>query len=256
MGYADNAEAAYPIRAVGRVCDVLDALNNAPDGASLTLVAEQTGLPKSSALRYLTTLEARKYVERDTDNGRYRIGLALRPDPKRYLDAIREAVRPQLAVLGERFGETVSLHVLDHSEVTVVEVAESAHPIRLVLNTGERSPLHTTAAGKAIATQLSEHRLCEILDQSGMPPRTEKSITAAEEFLNDVRQATKRGYGSEDSENYVGARAISVPLIDLPLLAAISLSGPSTRFTSKEATSVAVAFKKSVAEIASQLRRI
>lgn len=57
----------YPIRAVDRVCDILDALANAPTGSSLSQVAECTDLPKSSAFRYFTALEARHYVEREPD---------------------------------------------------------------------------------------------------------------------------------------------------------------------------------------------
>ena len=41
----------YYIRAVQRVCDILDLLQDAPAGVALPDVADVTGLPKSSAFR-------------------------------------------------------------------------------------------------------------------------------------------------------------------------------------------------------------
>lgn len=64
---------AYPIRAVDRVCDLLDALHDADDGMSLTELAAQTDLPRCSALRYLSVLVARGYVSRDHRDNRYRL---------------------------------------------------------------------------------------------------------------------------------------------------------------------------------------
>ena len=79
MKQTAESAASYPIRAVERVCDILDVLQRSRDGASLSDVAEVTALPKSSAYRYLSALEARRYVERDAANSLYRLGLAFRP---------------------------------------------------------------------------------------------------------------------------------------------------------------------------------
>src|SRR6188472_211643 len=102
----------YYIRAVQRVCDILDLLQDA-DGVALPDVAGVTGLPKSSAFRYLVTLESRRYVERDPATGDYRIGLALLPLQGRQFDLLARRLRPALEELRDRFGETVNLGLLD-----------------------------------------------------------------------------------------------------------------------------------------------
>src|SRR6266511_723637 len=61
----DVGRTNYSIRAVHRVCEILDLLQQAPRGAALLDVARATRLPKSSAFRYLATLERRRYVDRD-----------------------------------------------------------------------------------------------------------------------------------------------------------------------------------------------
>ncbi|MDT4947371.1 MAG: IclR family transcriptional regulator, acetate operon repressor, partial [Pseudonocardiales bacterium] len=68
--------AIYPIRAVERVCDILDILHEKDDGVSLAEVARIAKLPKSSAYRYLLALEGRRYVQRDADSGLFTLGLA------------------------------------------------------------------------------------------------------------------------------------------------------------------------------------
>ena len=62
---ADPAAGRYTVRAVERVADILDMLQRAKGGTSLVSLAAATGLPKSSAFRYLATLEARGYVDRE-----------------------------------------------------------------------------------------------------------------------------------------------------------------------------------------------
>ncbi|HEX6231762.1 MAG TPA: helix-turn-helix domain-containing protein, partial [Jiangellaceae bacterium] len=78
----------YSVRAVERVVDILDVLHEAVGGATLAEVAQATGLPKASAFRYLSTLEARGYVERVSRTGAYQLGMAFVSSHGRQLDAL------------------------------------------------------------------------------------------------------------------------------------------------------------------------
>lgn len=142
--------AAYPIRAVDRVCDILDVLAEATRGASLSTIAEQTHLPKSSAFRYLMALESRHYVERASDDATYRLGLAFRQQDSRGVDRLAELAGPQLERLRDQFEETLNLGILDGAHVVHVVVAESPHMMRLAARVGERGFIHCTALGKVM----------------------------------------------------------------------------------------------------------
>jgi hypothetical protein len=61
----------YTIRAVDRVCDLLDLLAQSPRGISLKDAAIATDLPKSSVFRYVVSLENRRYIEQDLRTGLY-----------------------------------------------------------------------------------------------------------------------------------------------------------------------------------------
>ena len=223
------SEGAYSIRAVQRVCDLLDLLQREPDGTSLVRAAEVVKLPKSSAFRYLATLEERRYVERDPVSGEYRLGLALLPMQARQLDLLARRARPYLEQLQSEFGETANLGMLDGSRIVYLDIVESSHSMRLAARPGHRDLLHSTALGKAVAARLPEETVRAILKAEGMPRLTEHTITTQKAFLSALEEGRESGYAVDEEENEVGARcvAVALPSGDLPL--AVSVSGPAAR---------------------------
>ncbi len=236
--------ANYPIRAVERVCDVLDVLQQSAEGASFSTVAEKTGLPKSSAYRYLTALETRQYVARD-ESGLYRLGLAFRPRQTRELELLVDLSRPKLERLRDLTGETTNLGLLDGTDVVHAVVVESPHMMRLAARPGDRGPLHATALGKAIAARLSEERVRAILAATGLAPLTGRTITSTEDYLYELERVRRLSYGVDDCENQPDGRCVAVALDGLPLLSGISVSAPANRLAAER-----------VAEVAGQLRAV
>ncbi|WP_371599626.1 IclR family transcriptional regulator [Streptomyces sp. NBC_00564] len=122
----------------GRVFSVLDAFEGAPDTLRLTDIARRTGLPLPTALRMVRELVVWGGLERATD-GSYRLGTRIRalgaaaPCPRGLLDAALPALRALTARTG------------GHADVAV-----PADGTALCLVTGERLPLHATAAGKIL----------------------------------------------------------------------------------------------------------
>ncbi|WP_405923808.1 IclR family transcriptional regulator [Streptomyces sp. NBC_00035] len=122
----------------GRVFSVLDAFEGAPDTLRLTEIGRRTGLPLPTALRMVRELVAWGGLERATD-GSYRLGTRIRalgaaaPCPRGLLDAALPALRALTARTG------------GHADVAV-----PADGTALCLVSGERLPLHATAAGKIL----------------------------------------------------------------------------------------------------------
>jgi IclR family transcriptional regulator, acetate operon repressor len=224
---------AYPLRAVDRVCDVLDVLANSPTDVSLSEVAVSTGMPKSSAFRYLNALEARRYVERNATSGSYRLGLAFRPKNTRLIERLTGLARPMLETLRDQIQETTNLGVLDGAFVVHSVVAESPHMMRLAAREGERGYIHSTALGKAICATLPEDRVRTILAASGMPRYTAATITDAERYLVELERVRSNGYGLDDAENQSSGRCVAVAIEGLELPAGVSVSAPADRFPSE-----------------------
>jgi IclR family acetate operon transcriptional repressor len=226
-----DAVSAYPIRSVDRVCDILDALASAPGGVSLTEVADATGLPKSSAFRYLSALEARHYIERGNDSVTYRLGLAFRPQHTRTVAQLADLARPALLRMRDKIGETTNLGMLDGTNVVHAVVCESPQMMRLAAREGERGDVHATALGKAMAALLPEDRVRSLIAVSGMARLTDATITDLDRLLVELETVRTQGYAVDEEEHQKGGRCVAVAIPGLSFPAAVSISAPAARFT-------------------------
>ncbi|TKG66771.1 IclR family transcriptional regulator [Prauserella endophytica] len=242
-------ERDYTVRAVERVCSILNLLQNSIDGVSLIEVGQATELPKSSAFRYLWTLEAHRYVERDEHTGLYRLGLGFVGMQSRHLEVLRERARPWLEELRDEFEETTNLGILDGDHVIYVDIVESRHKVRSAAARGERDPLHSTALGKAIASQLPDARVRDLLQRTGMERHSDNTITSIDAYMDELAKVRRLGYALDNGENAPDGRCIAAPLLGTHLPAAVSISAPAARFTLKAVEKAA----KRLLDVADQL---
>jgi IclR family acetate operon transcriptional repressor len=240
--------------AVLRVCDLLDVLQQAPEGITLHAATLITQMPKTSVFRYLATLQERRYVERDPDTGVYRLGAAFLPVCSRDIDVLTERARGHLDQLREQFSETASLGLLDGNRILYLEVVESPKHLRVAHDRGEHEPVHATALGKALAAELADERVRELLAAEGMPPLTERTLTDPDRYLAELRAVRDRGWALEDGETQPGSRSVAVAVPGDHLLAGLSISAPAARLTLDKAERIASALGQHVTRIAAELR--
>lgn len=234
------ADRQYDVRAVHRVIDILEELQSAPaDGLPLQRLAEAIGLPKTSAFRYLQTLESRGYVEAGSGNAHYRLGLRTLALDSHRLELIADRALPSLVTLRDRFGETVNLGVLEGNRIRYLEILESPKAMRLAARKGDRDPIHSTALGKAIALQLPEDRVRAILAAEGMRRLTDDTITDPDAYLDALQEGRRRGYTLDRGENEVGSWCVAAPLLGGRNPTAVSVSAPAMRIFPDQAEAVA-----------------
>ena len=242
---ANEGLKTYPIRAVERVCDILDLLQSVREGVSLPDVAALTSLPKSSAFRYLSALEGRGYVERDKQSAAYQVGLAFQPQNTRQLEAFLAQASGPLRRLRDDTGETTNLGTLEGSLVVHSLVFESSQMMRLAARVGDRAPIHSTAMGKAMAAELPEDRVLRMLNATEMTAYTSNTITTPESYMTALEVVRRQGYAIDELENQSDGRCVAVALQGMPFPCAISISAPARRITSSK-----------VPGVAKQLRRV
>lgn len=235
------------IRSVDRVCDLLDLLQDVPEGVTLQDAARAARLPKSSAFRYLTSLEARRYAQRDPRTGRYQLGSAFIPTRTHQVDLLVERAHPQLERIRDEIGETASLGLLDGDHVAFLDVVESPQELRVAPDAV--GPLHATAAGKAIATQLSRQRMHSVLAAAGMQVMTEQTITDEQRFAEEVAVVGVRGYAVDDGERTEGSRAVAVAMPGTYLPAALTINAPADRLPLESAPKLARLLSQAAARI-------
>lgn len=246
----------YKLATVTKALEILDLFANAPDGLSLTQIAEATKLPKSSVFRYLGTLEQFHYLERDEKTERYQLGLKLFQLGSLVTSRLdlRNTAVPIMWQLHKRFGETVNLAVPRNDKVVYLEVLESNDVIRMASTVGGEEFMYATALGKAILAQLPPEA---VEDHLALPlkPLTERTVTDVSTLLKELEQIRSQGYAIDDREGNLQARCIGAAIHDYHgrVVAAISISGPESRLTPENARIIGPELAQASAKISALL---
>jgi len=224
-----------PVGVIDKVLILLELLDQNPGGLKLKEIADQSGINKSTAHRFLSHLEAQKYLFRD-DSGAYMIGPRLTKlgTGINFHATLAKICRGVLEKLRAVTGETVNLAVLDGFEVLYVDVLETGHTFRLVSGVGTRRPFYCTSLGKAILAniedELKREELFAAIRFEPVTPRTITNLTRLKKQLAAIR---KQGFALDDEEAVAGIRCLGAAVLDAEgeVLGAISVSGPVVRVT-------------------------
>ncbi len=224
---------------IRRAVSVLDLLGAAPEGVALRQIGESLGLTKSTAHRILSGLIAGGLVELSRDTRRYRLGLKVVELSAVLLDSmdVREQGKPFMQRLSDLSRETVHMGLLDRFEVVFIGHIESPESVRMSLRVGHRAPAHCSSLGKVMLADLDDAGIRRSLHGRDLPSFTPKTITDPQKLLAVLQEIRARGYAWDDEENRPGIRCLGAPVRDHTgrVIAAISVSGPTFRFTRQRA---------------------
>jgi DNA-binding IclR family transcriptional regulator len=192
-------------------------------------------LHKTTAHRIAHVLESHGLLRRGLDSNRYRLGLHLYDLGCQALDHvnIRDEARPFMTRIALEVGETVHLAVLDRAEVLYIERVEAQRSLTMGSKLGGRNPVYCTALGKAILAYSPAIEVEQILAACRMEARTRNTFTSALALKRELERIRDRGYAIDDEEIEDGIRCVSAPILNPTnrAVAAISVSGPSSRIT-------------------------
>jgi DNA-binding IclR family transcriptional regulator len=134
-------------------------------------------------------------------------------------------------------GETASLSVLDGKEAVIIRRAETEHLLRADLRVGARLGLATTASGIVLAAHAPEG-LVERLRQQNIPLPDDKLVAA-------VRA---RGFATNERSHDKTVKAVAAAVIDGfgHGIAAVALSGPTTRFDLEKCAKIVTAAARQI----------
>lgn len=164
-------ESTRPIRALVRGLDALTTLNQR-NGATVSEIAQQIRLPRTTTYRILETLTHAGYVYRDPADDRYRLTIMVHRLADGFDDDawVTQIARPCIDELGREIMWPVAFASLSGTQMLVRETTDHRSPLAIErFSPGLRLPLLTTAAGRAhLAFSSSEQResLLEILRRS------------------------------------------------------------------------------------------
>jgi IclR family acetate operon transcriptional repressor len=198
----------------------------------VTEAARLLGRPKSTTSRWLSAMEEAGFLDRDPENGRYRVSLHLAAvgEMAKQATSLQRLARPALERLTAATGETANLVVLVDSEGVNIEAVESPRPVMHMGAVGRRFPLHASAAGKVFLAWRSEEEARALLTVP-LERRTPATVTDPEHLVEELREVRARGYAVNWTELEQELAAVAAPVRNHlgELVGALSISAPASR---------------------------
>ena len=182
---------------------------------TLTEVAEQVGITRATARRFLLTLCALGYAR--TDGKYFELTPQVLEIGYSYLSSlsISETIQPYLRQVTERLRESSSAAVLDGDHVVYVARSAARHRVMAIgLAVGARLPAHCTSMGLVLLAHLDSVRLSQYLETARLERHTDTTTTTPAVLLERLKAVRECGYALCNEELEVGLRSIAVPLHD------------------------------------------
>jgi len=251
------AESPYQIQVLDRALALMEALSHQGPDLTLAQISEMLRLHKSTAHRLIMVLERHRLIEKNSNTGKYRLGLKLFELGTKAVSQLdlRERSRPFLERAVLDTGETGHLCVYDDGEVVYLDKIEPARSVRLTSSVGRRNPAYCTAVGKAIMAFLPEVQVEAAVLKHGLPQLTRKTITNMLDLRADLAKVRKLGYAIDDEEHEEGVLCVGAPVwsVGPHPIAAISVSGPTFRLSPEKVPIVAHAVMATAQALSKEL---
>lgn len=218
------------VKAVQTTNEILEALREL-DGAGVTELATHLDVAKATVHSHLATLVDDEFVVKRGET--YHVSLRF-VDFGEYAKTnvdIYEITRKEVDRLAAETGEVAQFMVEEHGKGVYLHKASGENAIQTASYTGNRKELYCTALGKAILSQLSRERVDEIIDETGLSPRTKNTVSTREELFEELADIREQKVSYDDEEILQGLRCVAAPIehANGDIQGAISVSGPTSR---------------------------
>jgi IclR family acetate operon transcriptional repressor len=218
-------------QAIDRAAQLLVHVVEAARPVAVGELADSAGLPKSTTSRLVGALERQGLVQRiGGERGRLRPGPVL----QRYAHrddgaaALVELAEPALQTLAAVSRETVNLAVPNPLGAEHLSQRDSEHFVGVTNWVGRRVPHHVAANGKVFVAFGATP-----LPLGPLERFTVHTIVEPEALGRDLDLIRRRGYATAIDELELGLAALAAPVRGPggDVVAALSISGPTTRLT-------------------------
>jgi IclR family KDG regulon transcriptional repressor len=229
-----------------RLITIINYLATSDKQYGVTEVSKELKIPKTTVYRILSTLVDEQWVVKNPESRKYslsdtflQMGLSLLSRHN-----LRRVSLPFLNNLQGLTNESAALSIRIGMERMYIEMVESESEVRIVVPLGIRIPLWAGAIGKVMLAHMKDEekeKIIRKLVHEGVktyPTGQALHISELENELNDIRN---QGYAIGSGERVPGAYAVAAPVFDKDsqVAGAISLHGPTPRFTLELAISSA-----------------
>lgn len=235
---------------------VLEAVAEAQP-VGLSELARIVELPKSTVQRVLLTLQEVGWLRpTDTTPTRWQLTYRVVAVVGRAGggESLRDIALPVMNDLQLATTETIHLAAPDGDSLVLVERLDTSHRLRAFLALGERIALHASATGLAYLSACGQDYLDKYL-AGPLPAQTPDTITDPDRIRVVVNEVRERGYSKNVGGLSLGISSLGAPIVGASgAVAALSVSGPSSRITEDRFDELGTQVRDAAARISRALR--
>ena len=226
------------VQSIERAFQILELLRTQERALGVSEIAELIGLSTTTTHRLLQTLITCRAIQQEPQTRLYDLNAHLLVYGKAVLNRFNflGSVHPFMGDLSKRVGETVFMGILDdqYDLVYIDQVDTLDHPLRMTPQIGLRQPAHCTSLGKVLLANLPDDKLSVFLQRGKFVRKTEYTITEADTLNKELEKIRAVGFALDQEEMENGICCVAAPVQNSTgTIAAISISGPSSRMRSK-----------------------
>ncbi|CAM3718418.1 IclR family transcriptional regulator [Erysipelothrix urinaevulpis] len=237
------------IKTIENAFDVIDLLE-AHEKMGVGEISSNLGLAKTTTHRILKTLASRGIVDQD-DQERYTLGYGMYKYARgiNHHNLLINLARKPMKEFAKKTGETLNLGVLVDQEVIVIHFEEGEfYALQPTLSVN--SPLNCSGMGKIFLSEFDDDALASYFSNE-FKQRTINTITSKQAYLEEKQEILDKRLAYDNEEYEYGLSCIATCILDHDdkVIAALSISGPTSRLRYKQMNNLAKALRAAAQEI-------
>lgn len=191
------------VKSAVRALEILETVVRQNRPMAAHEIATTLAIPVSSLSYLLTTLQQQDYLRREGRH--YRPGPALdRLRPDRGSPSLKELVDPLVRALRDQLNETVTFFVRRGHVIEALSTEIGLHALRYTVNVGQRAPMHSMSAGKALLAAMADAEVEHYLATSERQRFTANTICDPSSLRREVEQVKATGVARTREEQTAG----------------------------------------------------
>lgn len=214
------------VQSLARGLAVIRAFDADEPKMTLSEVARKTGMSRAAARRFLLTLLDLGYLR--TDGREFELTARVLELGYAFLSgqSLPQLARPVLEELSAELGESVSMAVLDGTDIVYVARVHTRRIMSVGIAVGTRFPAYATSMGRVLLAGLCDAKVGAVLASSDLRQLTPNTTTDPAALQEAIAAVARDGWASVDQELELGLRSIAVPVLSPSgaVVAAINVS--------------------------------
>lgn len=213
----EDSDSEQPgVKTLEKGLKILDFIIGNQRSFGVSEIANEFGMDKGSAYRFLTTFDRSGVLHQDKRSRKYGLGTKFLVWASRAnsLATIVSVARPSLEELARVTGLEAHLALMSHQTGVLVDTAFPNTPMSTRSLIGLQEPLHNTALGKALLAFLPDDEMRSLIDTIPLTKATDKTIVDRAVLVEALMEIRRTGVATDRGEFFTFLHCFAAPVFD------------------------------------------